>query len=56
MIFGILEDNKGNIWFGDFDGVHRYDARRSARAGSDGNHEVGQGKTITDFKTATGEQ
>ncbi|MEO6313549.1 MAG: two-component regulator propeller domain-containing protein [Chitinophagaceae bacterium] len=27
MIFGILEDNKGNIWFGDFDGVHRYDGK-----------------------------
>ncbi len=27
MIFGILEDDKGNIWFGDFDGVHRYDGK-----------------------------
>jgi len=27
MIFGILEDGKGNIWFGDFDGVHRYDGK-----------------------------
>ncbi|GAA4323260.1 hypothetical protein GCM10023149_24090 [Mucilaginibacter gynuensis] len=25
MVFGILEDDKGNIWFGAFDGVHRYD-------------------------------
>lgn len=25
MIFGILEDDKGSIWFGAFDGVHRYD-------------------------------
>ncbi|TCC94715.1 ligand-binding sensor domain-containing protein [Pedobacter hiemivivus] len=25
MIFGILEDDKGNMWFGSFDGVHRYD-------------------------------
>lgn len=25
MIFGILEDDKGTIWFGDLDGVHRYD-------------------------------
>ncbi|KLT63826.1 two-component regulator propeller domain-containing protein [Pedobacter sp. BMA] len=25
MIFGIQEDDEGNIWFGDFDGVHRYD-------------------------------
>lgn len=27
MIFGILEDDKGNIWFGDFEGVHRYDGK-----------------------------
>ncbi|MDR7210296.1 two-component regulator propeller domain-containing protein [Flavobacterium piscis] len=27
MIFGILEDDKGNIWFGDFDGVRRYDGK-----------------------------
>ncbi len=25
MTFGILEDDKGNIWFGAMDGVHRYD-------------------------------
>lgn len=25
MIFGILEDDKGNIWFGTLDGVYRYD-------------------------------
>jgi ligand-binding sensor domain-containing protein len=24
-LFGILEDDKGNIWFGAFDGVYRYD-------------------------------
>jgi hypothetical protein len=24
MIVGILEDDKGNIWFGSFDGVYRY--------------------------------
>ncbi len=27
MIFGILEDDKGNIWFGDLEGVHRYDGK-----------------------------
>lgn len=27
MIFGILEDDKGNIWFGAFDGVYRYDGK-----------------------------
>jgi len=27
MVFGILEDGKGNIWFGDFAGVHRYDGK-----------------------------
>jgi len=26
-IFGILEDDKGGIWFGAFDGVHRYDGK-----------------------------
>lgn len=25
MLFGILEDNKGDIWFGALDGVYRYD-------------------------------
>ncbi len=25
MIFGILEDDKGSIWFGALEGVHRYD-------------------------------
>ncbi len=43
MIFGILEDDKGNIWFGGLDGVYRYDARL--------NGGVAQGKTITDFKS-----
>jgi len=27
MIFGILEDDKGNIWFGAFDGVYRYNGK-----------------------------
>ena len=27
MIFGILEANDWSIWFGDFDGVHRYDGK-----------------------------
>ncbi len=27
MIFGILEDSKGNIWFGALDGVYRYDGK-----------------------------
>lgn len=27
MLFGILEDNKGNIWFGAIDGVYRYDGK-----------------------------
>lgn len=27
MIFGILEDDKGNIWFGALDGVYRYDGK-----------------------------
>jgi ligand-binding sensor domain-containing protein len=56
MLLGILEDAKGNIWFGSGSGVYRYDARLPARAGSDGNDEVGQGKTITDFKRKDGQQ
>lgn len=27
MIFGILEDDKGSIWFGSMNGVHRYDGK-----------------------------
>jgi ligand-binding sensor domain-containing protein len=27
MIFGILEDDKGNIWFGAMNGVYRYDGK-----------------------------
>lgn len=27
IVFGIFEDNKGNIWFGDFKGAHRYDGK-----------------------------
>lgn len=27
MLFGILEDDKGNIWFGALDGVYRYDGK-----------------------------
>lgn len=27
MIFGILEDDKGSIWFGALDGVYRYDGK-----------------------------
>ena len=38
-VFGILEDAKGNIWFGSGGGVHRYD-----------------GNTITDLKSAAGQQ
>jgi ligand-binding sensor domain-containing protein len=39
MLLGVLEDAKGNIWFGAGSGVYRYD-----------------GKTITDFKSAAGQQ
>jgi ligand-binding sensor domain-containing protein len=42
MLLGILEDTKGNIWFGSGSGVFRYDARLPD----------GQGKDITDFKSA----
>jgi ligand-binding sensor domain-containing protein len=39
MLLGILEDAKGNIWFGSGSGLYRYD-----------------GKTITDFRSAAGQQ
>ncbi|WP_394341902.1 hypothetical protein [Spirosoma fluviale] len=39
MLLGILEDAKGNIWFGSSAVVCRYG-----------------GKTMKDFKSATGEQ
>jgi len=42
----ILEANDGSIWFGSAGGVYRYDARLPA----------GQGKTITDFKTVSGQK
>ena len=31
MLFGILEDHKGNIWFGGLYGVYRYDGKTVAR-------------------------
>lgn len=31
LIFGILEDGKGNIWFGSMNGVYRYDGSTIAR-------------------------
>ena len=27
MIFGVLEAKDESIWFGDFDGAHRYDGK-----------------------------
>lgn len=42
MLLGILEANDGSIWFGSGGGVYRYDARQPN----------GQGKSITDFKSA----
>lgn len=29
MISGILEAKDGSIWFGSFDGVYRYDGKRT---------------------------
>ncbi len=54
-IRSIFQDSKGNLWFGTIaEGVVRYDARLPARAGSDGNDKVGQGKTLTYFSTPEG--
>jgi ligand-binding sensor domain-containing protein len=38
MIFGIIEDDKGNIWFG-ADGVYRYDGNTITDFKNRGNHE-----------------
>jgi ligand-binding sensor domain-containing protein len=46
---GMAEDSAGNIWFTMKNGICKYDARLPARAGSDGNDEVGQGKTFTEY-------
>jgi ligand-binding sensor domain-containing protein len=43
----IYEDRAGIIWFA-AGGLTRYDARLPARAGSDGNDSVGQGKSQPD--------
>jgi ligand-binding sensor domain-containing protein len=48
-VWDIEQDRKGNIWFATSDGVFRYDARLPARAGSDGNDGVGQGKSFTNI-------
>jgi ligand-binding sensor domain-containing protein len=45
-IWDIKQDRNGNIWFAASDGIFRYDARLPARAGSDGNDKVGQGKSL----------
>ncbi|OYU83883.1 MAG: histidine kinase [Flavobacterium sp. BFFFF2] len=37
MLFGILEDRKGNIWFGGLDGVYRYDGKTVAGFKNGGN-------------------
>jgi ligand-binding sensor domain-containing protein len=50
----IIEDRKGNIWFGCGDGLSRYDARLPALAGSEGNNEVGQGKSFINFSAKDG--
>ena len=48
---GIVEAYDGSVWFagvGTTAKLYRYDARL--------NDEVGQGKTITNFKSAAGQQ
>jgi ligand-binding sensor domain-containing protein len=43
----VLEDRKGNLWFGTRDSdVYHYNARLPARAGSDGNDGAGRGKSL----------
>jgi ligand-binding sensor domain-containing protein len=51
----LLEDKTGKLWFGaQGEDMFVYDARLPARAGSDGNGEVGQGKTFTVLKKEDG--
>jgi len=51
----LLEDKTGKLWFGaQGENMFVYDARLPARAGSDGNDEVGQGKTFTVLKNKDG--
>ena len=54
MVAKIIEDKKGTLWFSG-DGLFRYDARLHARARSDGNDEVGQGKSFIRFTTKDGQ-
>jgi ligand-binding sensor domain-containing protein len=53
-VYAINEDKNGNMWFGTDLGVYKYDARLPARAGSDGNDEVGQGKTFRNYNQKDG--
>jgi ligand-binding sensor domain-containing protein len=50
MIFSMYEDKAGILWFATRrHGACLFDARLPARAGSDGNAGVGQGKSFTSF-------
>lgn len=51
----LLEDKTGKLWFGaQGEDMFVYDAHLPARPGSDGNGEVGQGKTFTVLKNKDG--
>lgn len=51
----LLEDKTGKLWFGaQGEDMFVYDAHLPARAGSDWNDEVGQGKTFTVLKNKDG--
>lgn len=49
-----LQDKNGNIWFSNWGGAYRYDARLSSDAGTDGNDDVGQRKSFTSFTKKDG--
>jgi signal transduction histidine kinase len=51
---GITEDGMGQLWFATNGGAARFDARLPARAGTDGNDAVGQGKKFTGYRAIDG--
>ncbi len=52
----LMQDRNGNILIASCKCVFRYDARLPACAGSNRNEEVGQEKTVTDFKSTASQK
>ncbi|MBC7743713.1 MAG: hypothetical protein H7096_01270 [Flavobacterium sp.] len=49
MVRNVKQARNGDILIASYTQVFRYDARLPARAGSDGNDKVGQGKLFTNI-------